>query len=45
MGGVPIGIELAKILNTNFDLLICRKLLIPWNREAGFGAVDSYGRP
>jgi len=43
MGGVPIGIELAKILNTNFDLLICRKLLIPWNREAGFGAVDPDG--
>lgn len=43
MGGVPIGIELAKTLNVNFDLLICRKLLIPWNREAGFGAVDPDG--
>ena len=23
--------------------MICRKLLIPWNREAGFGAVDPDG--
>lgn len=40
MGGVPVGIELARVLNSKLDLLICRKLLIPWNREAGFGAVD-----
>jgi predicted phosphoribosyltransferase len=43
MGGVPIGVEIAKALNAEFDLLICRKLLIPWNREAGFGAVDPDG--
>jgi len=43
MGGVPIGIEIAKALKAEFDLLICRKLLIPWNREAGFGAVDPDG--
>jgi len=42
-GGVPVGIEVAKAFNSNFDLLICRKLLIPWNREAGFGAVDPDG--
>lgn len=42
-GGVPVGYEVAKILNTHFDLIICRKLLIPWNREAGFGAVDIDG--
>ena len=43
MGGVPIGYEISKELNVNFDLVICRKLLIPWNREAGFGAVDPSG--
>ena len=39
MGGIPVGIEVAKQLNVKLDLLICRKLLIPWNREAGYGAV------
>lgn len=42
-GGVPVGYEVAKTLNSQFDLLICRKLLIPWNREAGFGAIDPDG--
>jgi len=42
-GGVPIGYKVASILNAEFDLIICRKLLIPWNREAGFGAVDPSG--
>ncbi|MEM2569976.1 MAG: phosphoribosyltransferase family protein [Candidatus Bathyarchaeia archaeon] len=44
MGGIPIGIKVSKILSANFDILICRKLLIPWNREDGFGAVDPDGR-
>jgi predicted phosphoribosyltransferase len=43
MGGVPVGYEVARALKAGFDLLICRKLLIPWNREAGFGAVDPDG--
>lgn len=43
MGGVPIGFKISEILNAKFDLLICRKLLIPWNREAGFGAIDPDG--
>ena len=43
MGGIPVGIEVAKQLNVKLDLLICRKLLIPWNREAGFGAVAPDG--
>lgn len=42
-GGVPIGYEVAKELDSSFDLLICRKLLIPWDREAGFGAIDPDG--
>ncbi|MEM4576152.1 MAG: phosphoribosyltransferase family protein [Candidatus Nezhaarchaeales archaeon] len=43
MGGIPIGLEVSKSLNSKFDVIICRKLLIPWNREAGFGAVDPDG--
>ncbi len=42
-GGVPVGYEVAKALNSRLDLLICRKILIPWDREAGFGAVDPDG--
>jgi len=42
-GGVPVGIQVAIQLKCKFDLIICRKLLIPWNREAGFGAIDPDG--
>jgi len=38
-GGVPVGAEIAKALSMHFDLLIVRKIHIPWNTEAGFGAV------
>jgi len=43
MGGVPVGLMVSKALGSEFDILICRKLLIPWNREAGFGAVSPDG--
>ena len=43
MGGVPVGLMVSKALNAEFDIIICRKLLIPWNREAGFGAVSPNG--
>ncbi len=42
-GGVPVGVQVALTLKSKFDLIICRKLLIPWNREAGFGVVDPDG--
>jgi len=38
-GGIPIGAEIAKHLNISFDLVIPRKLPIPFDPEAGFGAV------
>ncbi|MHC1628340.1 MAG: phosphoribosyltransferase [Candidatus Nezhaarchaeales archaeon] len=44
MGGIPVGVMVSKEFNAKFDIVICRKLLIPWNREAGFGAVDPDGR-
>ena len=42
-GGVPVGYSVAKIIGAKLDVLICRKILIPWNREAGFGAVAPDG--
>jgi putative phosphoribosyl transferase len=38
-GGVPVGYVVAKELGIAMDFAIVRKLQIPWNAEAGFGAV------
>ncbi|MDI6890797.1 MAG: phosphoribosyltransferase family protein [Thermodesulfovibrionales bacterium] len=42
-GGVPVGKEIKDALSLNLDLLIVRKIQIPWNPEAGFGAVNLDG--
>ncbi|MEW6109575.1 MAG: phosphoribosyltransferase family protein [Nitrospirota bacterium] len=42
-GGVPVAFEIAKAFSLPLDLLIVRKVQIPWNAEAGFGAVDPDG--
>jgi putative phosphoribosyl transferase len=42
-GGVPVGIEVARRLKAKFDVIIPRKIPIPWNPEAGFGAVTEDG--
>jgi len=39
-GGVPVGLEIARRLGLDFDLVLVRKVQIPWNTEAGFGAVN-----
>jgi putative phosphoribosyl transferase len=39
-GGVQVAFIIAKRLRIPLDLVITRKLHIPWNREAGFGAVS-----
>ena len=39
-GGVPVAAVLSKRLQVPFDVLVVRKIHIPWNREAGFGAVS-----
>lgn len=42
-GGVPVAYEVANRLGLPLDFVILRKLPIPWNPEAGFGAVTSDG--
>lgn len=42
-GGVPVAIQISKKLEINWDLILTRKLHIPWNKEAGFGAVSWEG--
>ena len=42
-GGVPIGFEIAKRLQAQLDVIIPRKIPIPWNPEAGFGAITADG--
>jgi putative phosphoribosyl transferase len=42
-GGVPIGKAIQQEIDCDFDLLVVRKIQIPWNTEAGFGAVNLDG--
>ncbi len=42
-GGVEVGLEVAVYLNSDFDILVSRKLPIPYNPEAGFGAIAEDG--
>jgi putative phosphoribosyl transferase len=39
-GGVPVAAEIAKALTLPLDLIIVRKVQIPYNPEAGLGAVS-----
>lgn len=42
-GGVAVGYEVSKSLNIDFDVIVCRKVQIPWNPEAGYGSVAPDG--
>jgi predicted phosphoribosyltransferase len=42
-GGIPVAAEIAKMHALPIDLLIVRKIQIPANPEAGFGAVGPDG--
>ena len=42
-GGVPVGYVIASRLGLPFTLALTRKLHVPWNPEAGFGAVTWNG--
>src|SRR3972149_2355188 len=39
-GGVPVGKAISKELGIPMDLIIVRKIPIPYNTEAGFGSVS-----
>jgi len=42
-GGIPVGVEIAESLIAELDAIIVRKLQVPGNTEAGFGALTSQG--
>ena len=42
-GGVPIGLSISSYLHLPFDMLIIRKIPVPGNPEAGFGAMNLDG--
>jgi putative phosphoribosyl transferase len=42
-GGVPVGLQVMRNLHLRFDLIIARKIPIPHNPEAGYGAVTLEG--
>ena len=42
-GGIAVGFEIAKSLDAELDAIIVRKLQVPGNPEAGFGALTSQG--
>lgn len=42
-GGAPIAQEIANALSLPMDLIVVRKIQIPYNPEAGFGAMDPEG--
>ena len=44
-GGVPVAAEIARALAVPLDLVIVRKIQLPWTKEAGFGALDPDGTP
>jgi putative phosphoribosyl transferase len=42
-GGVPVAIQVADRLRARLDLVIPRKVTMPYNPEAGYGAVTEDG--
>jgi len=42
-GGVPVGYEVARRLHAHLDVLVVRKVGVPWDRELGVGAVAEGG--
>jgi len=44
-GGVPVGAEVAAALGAPLDLLLVRKIGVPWQPELAMGAVIDGGTP
>jgi len=39
-GGVPVAYEISRRLGIPMDVIIVRKIQVPWDPEAGFGALS-----
>jgi putative phosphoribosyl transferase len=44
-GGVPVAYEVARALDADLDVLVARKIGLPWQQEFGIGAVAEHGTP
>jgi putative phosphoribosyl transferase len=42
-GGVPVGFEVARVLNADLDIFLVRKLGVPGHEELAMGAIASGG--
>lgn len=42
-GGVPVAFEVAQALGAPLDVIVVRKLGVPYHRELGFGAIGEGG--
>src|SRR5579872_545004 len=42
-GGVPVGFEVARALGAPLDVVVVRKLGVPWQPELAMGAIASGG--
>jgi len=38
-GGIPVGVAIAEELNLPLEVAVVSKITLPWNTEAGYGAV------
>ena len=44
-GGVPVGFEVARMIDADLDVIVARKIGAPWQPELGIGAVAEDGPP
>src|SRR5216683_5603804 len=44
-GGVPVGFEIAEGLDAPLDIVLVRKIGVPWQPELALGAVADGGTP
>ncbi|GAA4263642.1 phosphoribosyltransferase [Dactylosporangium darangshiense] len=42
-GGVPVGVTVAEAIGADFDLVISRKIGLPWQSDHGVGAIAENG--
>jgi putative phosphoribosyl transferase len=43
-GGVPVGFAIAQALHVQLDIMVVRKLGVPWQRELAMGAIAGDGQ-